>query len=346
MSGGADEAMDWLHQFGGVHDNQPRWKCTTSRRFTASAAERVEVKTISLNHLLQTNAGTETMDRKQGLVPTGTPEDGEQFDVIFCFDVLERTIQPDTLTEPVSLISKPDGKLYIQVFNPYAAPRVNQTCLTAEDHCVYPFRTLIYTLYKNGFNNEGAEMSGKTRCICGKLDTLLSPKPSEVVPREYWAETTYRFQRNYYWMWVTRYLENYITQVQVRPEILDISRNQLSQNYIHRHFIRDVCGACLLFVQEVSSLQPTLAEDWHITMSRIFTAFKYDYALFDLLQRGNLTGIGIFPHIERFYFNEKMIYMTDADYFHKYFSEQEANQLCHIIVEAGKVVCGHLSSLL
>jgi hypothetical protein len=81
-------------------------------------------------------------------------------------------------------------------------------------------------------------------------------------------------------------------------------------------------------------------------MQRIFDVFKNDMALYDILQVQPIPGLGVFDGVDRFHFNEKMVYMTNEDYFQKYFTEEDAKQLCAGIIQSGHTVCGHLSSFL
>ncbi len=274
-------------------------------------------------------------------------EEDDQFDIVFCFDALGQTTQPLEVLNKIHPHIKDEGVIYVEVENPAVNPRVNRLCLKSEERCAFPFHSLIFTLFKAGFMNASAELCGRIRCVGKKIEP--NPKVEAVgsVPNEVWSYALHRFQRNYDWMLVNKFLEQYQNQAQLNNnDLLERTRTQIRQNTWELSRIRDVCGAALLFVEEVSALRNTLAKDWPVTMNRIFEVFKQDFALYELLLRGVLQNLGTFYDAERYHYNDKMVYMTNTEYFEKYFSEEEARRLCDSIVEAGKIVVGHLSSFL
>ena len=271
----------------------------------------------------------------------------EPFDIVFCFDVLDKLSNPIEVLRSLHERLKPDGGLYVETFNPYLAPRKNHICLTSDHLCVFSYHSLIYSLYKTGFTNQTAEICGNSRCFCTKIDPNPDADATKLVPNNYWSQLLYRFQRNYHWMWVSNFLERYKQQEQIQSDLLDQTRALLRQKPEDLAWVRDVCGAILLFVQEIDTVRQTLSQDWSSTMQRIFQIFAHDYAMFDLLQTGApMQGIGVLPPVDRYYLNDKMIFMTDKDYFERFFTQEEAERLCESIVRSGEVVCKTLSSFL
>ncbi len=274
------------------------------------------------------------------------PSQSESYDLIFCFDALECTPQPIPLLQSFYSRLKPDGALYLEAFNPLAHPRTNHLCLTRNNFCLFPFQSLLFALYKTGFTNHSAEICGRIRMLCTKMPQIPESEATKLVPTELWGHILYRFQRNFYWSWVTKRLQQFIEQSPSDPQLLEKTRKSLHESPLELHTVRDVCGACLLFVEEVANLRKNMEKDWPLVMARIFDVFKNDFNLYDLLQLAPLEGVGTFPDIERFHYNEKMIYMNTTEYFQKHFSLQEATKLCDTIIAAGQKVCGHLSSFL
>jgi len=351
----ADEPLDWVQQFGsrGMEPCKALEIYTGKKRFEPYLVPKGwQIKAISLHQFLDNSelAEKEGESNVEGIFQTDKEitsiEDNEQFDMAFCFDALEQTHQPMQLLQKLHKHVKDDGALYTQVSNPLVLPRYNQFSFTSAERVQYPFRTLIYMLYKAGFANQGAEMNTKTRCICNKVDPATEAEPGGLIPNDTWGMADFRVRRNYYWNWGIRYLENYMKQVQSNPDHLQETRNQLAQNPLERHIIRDLCGSCLLFMQEVDQLKNTISHDWPVTMSRVFNIMKYDYAMYDLLKVGGFETVNTLPEVGRYYINDKMVYMTDTDFFEKYFTMDEANTLCQSIIQSGQVVCGHLSSML
>ncbi|GEM_PF-6861432 len=363
----SDEPVDWIQQFGNrakVPGKALEVYAQTKRFEGFLQPLGWEVKTIGIDRLLKkpdkanfsTASETVESDTQDPFAFTSGFDlaspmeeeltDSDQFDLIFCTDVLNRTSRPVDVLHTLRGHVKDDGAILVEQENPFTLPRAGKICLTSEDTCLLSFHSLVYAMYKAGLTNAAAEICGRTRCLATKIDPQPDADAAQLVPPKIWEQILFKFQRNYYWAWVNSYLENYQAQAGVNPAALDTARQSLHQNPFDLHCIRDVCGACLLFVEEVTILRNSLAEDWPMTMHRIYEILKNDYALYDLLRRGPLEGCGTFAHIERFYFNDKLIYLTTPDYFKKYFSEEEARRLCDAMIQAGKVICGQLSSFL
>ena len=346
-----DEPFDWLKQFTTIGKQPGRVLevYSKNKRFDSVMTQNGwQVKTIRADRLM---AKPETSPPPlPGLEPTAPEEDslaeGEIFDLVLCFDVLGQCADPVGLLTKLHGYLRENGAIFVEMENPMAAPRAKKFCLTSDELQVFPFHTLIFTLYKAGFANTAAETCGRIRCLGTKADLNPDADPGKLMPQGIWGQVLYWFHRNYYWAWVISYLENFQARLQIQADYMDHARNELRQRFHELQIIRDVCGSCLLFVEEVSTLRNSLGEDWHLTLHRIFEIFKQDYALYDLLRQGPLEGVGTFPDVERFHFNEKMIYVTNADYFQRYFSEEETRRLCDAIIRAGQVVCRHLSSFL
>ena len=337
----SEEPLVWLKQFtpNGEKKGRVLEVYTQEQRFTNRLREQgwAHVKAITANQLLQAPA------------EPGAPESlqpGEQFDVVICFDALGQTQKPLDLLMRIHPLVADGGGLFAEVENPLVQPRLKKLCLTSNEMCVFPFHTLVFTMHKAGFLNAAAEMWNRIRFYGNKIDPSPDIDPIQSIPTKVWEHALYRFQRNYVWAWACRYLEDYLQKRQVATDALDQTRAALHQDPYHLANLRDVCGACLLFAQEVTTLRETLAEDWAQTMHRLFEVFKHDFALYEMFQLGSVPKLGVFPGIDRYHFNEKLIYMTNRDYFEKYFSEEEARRLCDGLVQAGHVVCGHLSSFL
>ena len=341
------EPMEWLKQFTGYGKEPGRLLevFSSKKRFEEPLSQQGwEVKTVPVSMMDgsqdESQAGTEN---------TGL-DDGEQFDLIICFEALEQTSRPLDLLTRLHGRLKDDGAIYIEVTNPMIAPRVNKISLTSEETIIYPYQTLIFTLYKAGFTNKAAELCGKNRCVCTKVDPSLSSEVENMVPKDLWSKVLYGVQRNYHWAWTVNFLKKYHDELAVREhsadQFLQETRVSLRKRPIDLHIIRDVCGACLLFVQEVATLRETLSNDWTVTMGRIFEILKNDYALYDLLQTAGMSDFGVIPDVERYYLYDKMVFMTNPDYFERFFTEEEAEKLCDSIIQSGEVVCKTLSSFL
>lgn len=277
--------------------------------------------------------------------PTGEAENWG-YDLVICFDVLNRCHDPGGLLKKVHGWLKDDGGVYIQEINPLSLPRINQTCMTSHQQVLFCYPTLLFTLFQAGFVNKMSELGSWHRTFNVKSDIATELDVRDFVKPDLWQQACFRVQRNYYWSVVTRDLIDYVQKVQENPSLTDQLRNQLRQKGELVLQVRDVCGATLLFTQEVSTLSNSLQDDWPATMNRIFNTLKNDYALYDLLKVGGFNQLGTFPGLERFHYNEKMIYMTDVDFFGKYFTQEDAAMLCKEVTNAGANVVGHLSSLL
>jgi hypothetical protein len=335
------EPLEWLRQFPRRGRNPERALEVYSKnsRFKDTLQnENWDVQAISLSDLL-----SETGNASGATVLA----DGDEYDLIFCFDVLEKTDRPLEVLSKLHKHLKSTGGLLVETFNPYVAPRLNKICLTSDDACVLPFQTLIYALYKAGFTNQAAEVCGKSRCYCTKIDPNPDAEATKLITPNYWAHLTHRFQRNYYWAWVCGFLDRFLKQTQSNPDFLQHTRTLLRQRPEDLSEIRDVCGAALLFVQEIDAVRQTISKDWSLTMQRLFDILSKDYVLFDLLQTGAaIPNFGTLPDIERYYFNDKMIFMTNTDYFERFFTQDDAAQLCQGIIKSGEIVCKNLSSFL
>lgn len=272
--------------------------------------------------------------------------ESEQYDIAIGFDALSRSGDPLHALKRVRETLKPEGGVYIQETNPFAIPRLNQITLTVEQRFVFPFPTLMFLLYQAGFVNKLTELGTSHRSFFTKREEDLGMTLRDFAQENLWSHLLMRTQRNFYWAWVTRDLASYVERVQSEPDLRDTMRAELRKKPIDLMIIRDVCGASLLFTQEVATLRQSLHQDWPVTMGRIFDILQNDYALYDLLQCSGVPGLGVFSGIDRFHFNEKMVYMTAPSFFEKYFSQQDAEALCAGIEQAGAVVVGHLSSLL
>lgn len=333
------EPLEWLRQFPRRGRNPERALevyYQTSRFKDTLQSENWDIQAVSLSDLL-CEAGN----------GAALPAEGEEYDLIFCFDVLEKTNRPLEVLTKLHKHLKSTGGLLVECYNPHVAPRLHKVCLTSDDACVLSFQTLIYALYKAGFTNQGAEVCGKSRCYCTKIDPNPEADATKLVARTQWAHLTHRFQRNYYWAWVSGFLEKYLKQGQSNPDFLEHTRTLLRQRPDDLSYIRDVCGAALLFVQEIDSVRQTLSTDWSLTLKRLFDILINDYALYDLLQTGAaIPDFGTLPDIERYYLNDKMIFMTGTDYFERFFTQDDAAQLCEGVIKSGEVVCKNLSSFL
>lgn len=340
----ADEPLMWLKQF--TQNGEKKGKALEIYRQEKRFESQLQqdgwevVKTISESSLVGSSDGSFS------IVDENAPAEGETFDVVFCFDLLSQTNHPVELLHAVHPYVNQDGGIYVEVNNPSIQPRINKLCLSSTEKTVFPFHSLVFTLHKAGFMNTAAEMSGKLRCFCSKIDPNPDTLPSQVLPEKLWEHTLYRFQRNYNWAKTAKYLQDYISRIPNEPNLVETARTELHQDQNMLQIVRDVCGGTLLFAQEVNELQKSLSEDWFRSMNRIFEVFKNDMALYDILQVQPIQGLGVFEGVERFHFNEKMIYMTNEDYFKNYFTEDDARQLCTGIIQSGQVVCGHLSSFL
>lgn len=328
----AKEPIDWLHQFSGVGRDPLRGLdvYVESPMFEIPLRDLGwDVASISLNDLLE-----------QG------PPAGGQYDVVFCFDALNHTLQPQRVIEQLRPVVKDSGGLFVETNNLLAEPRRNIPAFTSKQKCLYSFPSLIYLLYKNGFRNYMAENAGRTRCFLNKVDMPDNADVRETSDKEYWAYVVYRCERNFWYQWAGRQLESFMQRRQSDPAALDAIRQEMRHDPHKLTLVREVCGAMLLFAQEVDTIRQTLSSDWHSTMSRVFDILKNDMILYELLQLEPMQGMGTLEPIGRLHLNEKMVYMTDAEYFQKYFTEDDARQLCENVIKSSQTVIGHLSSFL
>lgn len=341
------EPMEWLKQFTGFGKEPGRLLevYTTKKRFEEPLGQKGwTVKSIPVSLFDGSLGDSQTDIDRSGL------EENERFDLIVCFEALGQTARPLNLLSQLHKRLKDDGALYVEVTNPMTVPRVNKISLTSEEAVIYPYQSLIFTLYKAGFTNKAAELCGKIRCICTKIGQNLDTEVKSMVPRDHWSKVLSAVQRNYNWTWATNFLKKYQAEMVVRQHsgenFLQETRISLRKRPLDLHIIRDVCGASLLFTQEVATLRETLSQDWTVTMGRIFDILKSDYALYELFQVPVMPDFGLIPDIERYYLYDKMVFMTNPDYFERFFTQQEAEKLCDSIIRAGEVVCKTLSSFL
>ncbi len=339
----ADEPLMWLKQF--TPNGEKRGRVLEvyhqEKRFVPQLQQDGwdVVKSVSASDLLSDESSLESVEEEK-------PVEGNLFDVVICFEALNKQSDPVALLEAIYPMVDDEGGIYLEVDNPSVMPRHNKICLSSAEPVHFPFHALIFALHKVGFMNSAAEMCGKIRCFGKKIPPNPDTAPSQVMPERLWEHTLYRFQRNYYWAKVTKYLQDYITRLPGETNLADTARSELHQDQNMLQIVRDVCGGSLLLAQEVNELQNSLPQDWYRTMQRIFDIFKNDLALYDLFQVNPIPDLGLFEGVERFHYKEKMIYMTNEDYFQKYFSEEEAKELCEGIIRSGHTVCGHLSSFL
>lgn len=340
----ADEPLIWVKQFtpNGAKKGRALEVYHKDKRFVSQLQQDgwEVVKSISASALLNPDTSNTSLNSDEPLHADDT------FDVVFCVDVLGQYENPLALLQAVHPFVNQDGGIFAEVNNISVLPRLNKICLSSTDQIVYPFQSFIFMLHKAGFTNASAEISGKLRCYCQKTEPKPATTPSQVLPDHLWEHTLYRFQRNYYWAKTAKYLQDYLTRMQNEPNLVDTARAELRQDQNMLQVVRDVCGGVLLFAQEVDELKKSLSDDWFRTMQRIMDVFKNDLALFDLLQIHSIPELGLFEGVDRLHYKEKMIYITNEDYFQKYFTEDEAKQLCTGIIQSGQVVCGHLSSFL
>lgn len=350
----SDEPMEWLKQFTGFgRESGTALEIYSQKKVFQSALAMAgwKCKAVQINAVIQ-DASAPPSDFSSGLSNswgdpfTDTLDPNDQFDMIFCFDGFSSTSSPLALLSKLHSHLKENGGLYIETPNPLVLPRHNRFCLTSEESCVYPFQSLVFALYKTGFKNTASEICEKARIFCTKIEIPVEADPDKLIPNTYWGQTLFSFQRNFYWAWVIKSLQTFQAQLTQDPALLTTMRQTLTQHPVEKHFMRDVCGACLLFIEEISHLQDSLSEDWPLSMTRVFDVLKNDYALYDLLQLGPVEGLGTFGNLERFHYKEKLIYMSNTEYFERFFSQDEARQLLEAITKAGRVVVGHLSSFL
>ncbi len=338
------EPLEWMRQFSGfgkepvraleIYANKPFFEDTLKE-------EGWDIKAISIQSLSDFDQNSDDDSSASPL------EEGEDFNLIFCYNSLEKSTRPVMVLDKIHDHLKKDGGLFVEVANPNVAPRVDKICLTSDDVCVFPFQSLIFALYKAGFTNQSAEVTGKNRCFCTKIDKNSDADATKLVSNNHWSHVIYRFQRNYYWAWTASFLKKYLVQSQTQPGFLDQTRALLRQRSDDLAVIRDVCGATLLFVQEIDTVRQTIDSDWNVTMARIFEIFGKDYGLYDLLQTANeMQLLGTLPDNERYFYNEKVVFMTTSNYFEKYFTKDEATQLCQSIIQSGEIACKTLSSFL
>lgn len=328
----AHEPLDWLSQFSGkgqdalrtleVYSKKPKFEETLKSRGW-------DVKAVSAKEFRENDWG----------------QDGP-YDLVICFDALNECDDPEALAQKAHAVLKDDGGFYVDVVNPLVLPRGNQICFTAYERVLIPFPTLMYLTYKNGFKNLMSEVTGSVRSYLQKIPVPASVSPSEVASKDYWSYVTYRCERNYWFAWTGKFLAKFIQLRQTDPHALDTARNELRHDTQRMQIIREVCGVMLLFAQEVQTLQQSLSGDWHQTMARIFDVLKNDLVMYDLLQLEPMENLGLMVPMHRFFLNEKMVYTTDADYFKKYFNQDDAELLCNYIFKSSQTVVGHLSSFL
>lgn len=332
QSNQVNESLDWLSQFSGRAQEPMR----ALELFTKSAAFEETLKTQGSD--VTAVSAKEFLENDYSQV--------EPFDIVICFDVLNETSDPNGVVQKAHSVLKEDGGLYVDVVNPLVLPRANQMCFTARQRTLFTFPTLMYLTYKNGFRNMMGEVTGSARSYLKKIEVPASVSPGEVASKDYWAFVTYRCERNYWFTWAGLYLYKFMQTRQSDPNALETARGQLRHDSQHLQIIREVCGVLLLFAQEVQTLQQSLEGDWHQTMARIFTILKDDLVLFDLLQLEPMENMGLLAPMNRFFLNEKMIYVAEAEYFKKYFTQDDAEQLCKNIFKSSQTVVGHLSSFL
>lgn len=338
------EPFEWLKQFANI-GKQPCKALeiyAVQHRFSDALKEQGwEIHAVPYESLLA-----------DGQPPAETLAGGsfaadDRYDLIFCFDVLSRTPAVVELMSAIHDRLTDTGVLYLEAINPVLLPRIDRMYLTSEQQCLMPFETMIFLFHKTGFINRGAELCGKARCFLSKSEPHPEADPTQLLEKRLWEYTLFRFQRNFYWVWAADFLRKYLQEQSRIPNCLEQTRAALAKRPGELQILRDVCGAVLLFVQEVDTLRATLASDWKATMQRIFDILKQDFAMFELLRTASpIQGLGTMPDIERYYFNEKMIFMTNHDYFDRFFSETEAAQLCAGIVRSGEIVCKTFSSFL
>lgn len=328
----AHEPLDWLSQFSGkgqealraleVYLNKAKFEETLQSRGW-------DVKTVAAKDFLENEFSQD-----------------DPYDLVICFDTLNGCSDPDALIQKAHTVLKDDGGLYTDVVNPLVLPRGNVMCFTGYERSLFTFPTMMYLTYKNGFKNLMSEVTGSVRSYLQKIPVPASVSPGEVASKDYWAYVTYRCERNYWYAWTGKFLAKFMQQRQMDPNALDSARDELRHDTQRMQIIREVCGVMLLFAQEVQTLQQSLSGDWHQTMARIFTVLKDDLVMYDLLQLEPMEKLGLLAPMNRFFLNEKMVYTTDADYFKKYFSQNDAELLCNYIFKSSQTVVGHLSSFL
>ncbi|MDX9752462.1 MAG: methyltransferase domain-containing protein [bacterium] len=345
-----NEPLEWLRQFTGFGKEVAKGLEVYSEKQTFHsrlASEGWTMKSVTSASLLQEACESPVPTDNFFAAPVSDQiEEGEEFDLICCFDGFSQWEFPLEYLQKLYHHLKPGGGLYIETPNALVLPRFNHICLTGNDICIYPFHTLAFTLYKAGFKNTASELCVHNRIFCTKIDPNPEADPKQFIAETYWGQVSHQFQRNFYRAWGIKYLQAFMAKQRTTPDALNTARHYLVQNPLEKQILRDMCGACLLFVEEIGHLKESAAQDWQISMARIMDVLKNDYALFDLLKLGGLPRLGTFPKLERFHYNEKMIYMATPEYFERFFSESEAVQLCDEITEAGRVVVGHLSSFL
>lgn len=331
---GPHECIDWLQQFAGVA-TEP------------GTALEIHTGSPSIHGFLESSGWSVTTVLITDLENSPTvdvPEGG--FDLVTCFYALNRVRDPLSVLETVRTWIKPEGGLYMEEHNPLAMPRFGKICLTSENRFVFPYPTMNYIVSRAGFAQKMGEIAASGRGYFTCLDDIPEVEPLTYVTPDLWHNTIHRFQRNFYYAWATGFLRNYLETMASQPDGREKARARLHANPFHMQIIRDVCGSVFLFVQEVSTLNDTITNDWPQTMSRIFTILKEDYLLYDLLQTAEMPAIQTLPALDRFHLNEKLVYTTERDYFEKYFTLEDARQLNQSIIQAGGVVVGNLSSFL
>ncbi len=332
QEGEANEAFDWFIQFSG-HGKAPLRMLEV---FSSSA---------KLANTFQSNGyNIEAISDSEFLEKDNTGV--EPYDVVIFFHILNETSDPNGLIQKARSVLKDGGGLYVDVTNPLVLPRMNKICFTAKQRTLFTFPTLMYLTYKNGFRNMMGEVTGSARSYLQTIDIPENVTPAEVASKDYWSFVTYRCERNFWYTWAARFLIKFMQSRSNDPNALDTARNQLRHDSQHLQIVREVCGVMLLFAQEVQTLQQSLSGDWHETMARIFGILKEDLVMYDLLQLEPMEGMGLLAPMDRFYLNEKMIYVAEAEYFKKYFTQEDAENLCKNIFKSSQTVVGHLSSFL
>jgi len=289
--GGADEPqaqepMEWMRQFTGF-GREPGKALEIygeKKRFENYLRQQGwEYKAVKISALATGGQEPSSENFSFNFDAAESLEEGEIFDAVFCFDALGRAQTPSAALKQLYGHLKTGGAIYAETPNPLAAPRFKKLCLTSSEACVYSFHTLVFAMYKAGFQNIASELCASSRILCTKMEEVPSSDPLKLVPKELWGQLLYRFQRNYYWAWTASFLEKYMQQRESQAEFLEKTRQHLHQRPLELHLIRDVCGACLLFAEEIANLQRTIAQDWKQIMVRIFDVFKNDFALYDML---------------------------------------------------------------
>ncbi|MBI1390983.1 MAG: hypothetical protein GC154_21345 [bacterium] len=328
----AMEPIDWFRQFSGHGGNALR-------------ALEVYAAAPLFENPLREKGWDVTAVSAQSLL-NGEAPSADPYDVIFIYETLNEIGDPAGVLEKAYELLKEDGGVFVETENPIVQPRAGYITFTAKQKTLFSFHSLIYLLYKSGFRNHMAEVCGRLRLFAKKIERPGEIKPDVVVPKDHWSYLLYRCERNYQFAWAARFVGNFMQTRQSDPQALDKARQALREKNYQIQVIREACGAALLFAQETDTLRRTLSDDWPSTMTRVFEILKNDMALYDLLQMEPMNNFGLLTPIGRYFLNEKMVYITDNEYFTRYFSKEDAALLCDNIVKSSESVVGHLSSFL